>query len=162
MMVDMNISRTQIIRPLTLVPALAALLALSACGSSVSDADAKTARAAAVEATGGGKAGDVEAADADEAYAYDVEVTMPDGGTVDVAVGADGKALPLDNDEVVGEERAAVVKAARAKVGDHQVTSLERGDAEDGYAYEVELDTGLFSSATVLLDSNQKVIRATE
>jgi uncharacterized membrane protein YkoI len=63
-------------------------LTLSACGGSddeaLSSADRDKASAAALKYVGGGSVTDAERGDGDDKYAYQVEVTLPNGTDIDV------------------------------------------------------------------------------
>jgi len=63
----------------------------------VSGQDADRAREAAVRAVSGGKAGSVELDDEDGAT-YEVEVTRPDGTTVDVRLDKDFRVVVVESD----------------------------------------------------------------
>ena len=60
-------------------------------------AQAKQAKAAALEATGGGKVNSVETDDENGAT-YEVEVTKPDGDTVDVRLDEDFAVVVIEGD----------------------------------------------------------------
>ena len=64
-------------------------------------ADAAT--QAALEATGGGTANSVEN-DTENGATYEVEVTKPDGSTVDVRLDADYQVVVIEGDSDSGEE----------------------------------------------------------
>lgn len=66
-------------------------------GPSVTGPEADRAVAAAVAATGGGKANGVER-DNEKGATWEVEVTRPDGSTVDVRLGADYRVIVIDGD----------------------------------------------------------------
>lgn len=69
-------------------------------GEQVSGPDAARAKAAALDLTGGGTANAVEHDDEDGAV-WEVEVTKPDGSTVDVRLDADYGKVAIESD---GEE----------------------------------------------------------
>lgn len=64
----------------------------------VSGPDAAKAKAAALELTGGGTANAVERDDEDGAV-WEVEVTKPDGNTVDVRLDADYGKVAIESDD---------------------------------------------------------------
>lgn len=66
-------------------------------GPSVTGPEADRAVAAALAATGGGKANAVERDD-EKGATWEVEVTKPDGTTVDVRLGADYRVVVIDGD----------------------------------------------------------------
>lgn len=82
--------RTSSLRPrIAVVGAISALaLTLGACGGSddeaLSSSDRTKASAAALEYVGGGAVTDAERGDGDDSYAYQVEVTLPNGTDIDV------------------------------------------------------------------------------
>ena len=82
--------RTTSLRPRLAAVGLTAALALTlgACGGSddeaLSSADRNKAEAAALKYVGGGAVTDAERGDGDDKYAYQVEVTLPNGTDIDV------------------------------------------------------------------------------
>lgn len=74
--------------PLALAGIVTALtLTLGACGGedeTLSSADREKASAAALAHVGGGVVTDAERGDGDDPYAYEVEVTLPNGTDIDV------------------------------------------------------------------------------
>jgi uncharacterized membrane protein YkoI len=82
--------RTTSLRPRLAAVGLTAALALTlgACGGSddeaLSSADRDKASAAALTYVGGGAVTDAERGDGDDKYAYQVEVTLPNGTDIDV------------------------------------------------------------------------------
>jgi uncharacterized membrane protein YkoI len=102
-------------RRIVVVGAAAAVLAVAAgagiaqavSGSeeSVPGAIAQKARVAAVAATGGGTALEVERQDGDGAGVYEVEVRRPDGSTVEVHLDARFRAVGTVADDDTGPEQ---------------------------------------------------------
>ncbi|MFC5676530.1 PepSY domain-containing protein [Aeromicrobium endophyticum] len=82
--------RTTSLRPRLAAVGLTAALALTlgACGGSddetLSSGDRNKAEAAALKYVGGGAVTDAERGDGDDTYAYQVEVTLPNGTDIDV------------------------------------------------------------------------------
>jgi uncharacterized membrane protein YkoI len=82
--------RTTSLRPRLAAAGLTAALALTlgACGGSddeaLSSGDRNKAEAAALKYVGGGAVTDAERGDGDDKYAYQVEVTLPNGTDIDV------------------------------------------------------------------------------
>jgi uncharacterized membrane protein YkoI len=66
-------------------------------GPSVTGPDADRAVAAALQATGGGRANAVER-DSEDGATWEVEVTKPDGSTVDVRLDAQFKVVVIEGD----------------------------------------------------------------
>ena len=64
--------------------------------------EAEAATAAALEATGGGHANAVER-DSENGATWEVEVTKPDGTTVDVRLGADYSVVVIEGDAESGD-----------------------------------------------------------
>lgn len=79
-----------------------AALAVGGGDSSVSGATARKAVAAALAATGGGRANSVERDDENGAT-YEVEVRKTDGSTVDVRLGADFRVIVVESDSEQGD-----------------------------------------------------------
>lgn len=71
-------------------------------GPSVTGPDADRAVAAALSATGGGKANAVER-DNEKGATWEVEVTRPDGTTVDVRLRADYSVVVIEPDSEAGD-----------------------------------------------------------
>lgn len=75
-------------KPLSIAAlALAATFTLSACGGDdekISSSDRTKASAAALAYVGGGAVTDAEKGDGDDGFAYEVEVTLPNGTDIDV------------------------------------------------------------------------------
>jgi hypothetical protein len=96
--------RTMVIAGAALATTLALTgggLALAAGGDgegSVTGPDAERAVAAALEATGGGKANAVER-DSEDGATWEVEVSKPDGTTVDVRLDADFGVMKVESDD---------------------------------------------------------------
>ena len=74
-------------------------------GRSVTSAQAKQARAAALAATGGGTVNALEA-DSEQGATYEVEVRKPDGSTVDVRLDASYKVVAVDSDQETNDDQA--------------------------------------------------------
>jgi uncharacterized membrane protein YkoI len=79
--------------------------AVSGSEESVPGAIAQKARVAAVAATGGGTALEVERQDGDAAGAYEVEVRRPDGSAVEVHLDARFRAVGTVADDDMGSEQ---------------------------------------------------------
>jgi hypothetical protein len=79
-----------------------AALAVGGSDSSASGPTAHKAVAAALAATGGGRANSVERDDENGAT-YEVEVTKTDGSTVDVRLGADFHVIVIESDSEQGD-----------------------------------------------------------
>lgn len=106
-------------RLITIVAALGLLGGLAVGGAAIASAtggskeqasgpEADKARAAALAHVGGGTAGSVER-DSEDGAAWEVEVTRPDGTTVDVLLGADYRVLAVESEsEQAGEPDDAI------------------------------------------------------
>jgi uncharacterized membrane protein YkoI len=79
--------------------------AVSGSEESVPGATAQKARVAAVAATGGGTALEVERQDGDAAGVYEVEVRRPDGSEVEVHLDARFRAVGTVADDDTGSEQ---------------------------------------------------------
>jgi hypothetical protein len=79
--------------------------AVSGSEEAVPGAIAQKARVAAVAATGGGRALEVERQDGDGAGAYEVEVQRPDGSKVEVHLDARFRAVDTVADDDTGSEQ---------------------------------------------------------
>lgn len=130
--------------------------------------------AAAVEAAGGGEAVDVETSD-DPGEAYEVEVRLPDGAEVDVALDADLAVVAQERDDrdddqdddrgdrdaddrvLSDQERTAAEKAALAAVGGGTVLDVEVSD-DRGVAYEMEVRDADGTEWDVDLDADMQVV----
>ena len=66
-------------------------------------AQAEQARKAALEATGGGRVNSVET-DSEDGATYEVEVTEPDGDTVDVRLDEDFAVVVIEGDSDQGDQ----------------------------------------------------------
>jgi uncharacterized membrane protein YkoI len=64
---------------------------------------AEQAKTAALDATGGGKVNSVES-DSENGATYEVEVTKPDGATVDVRLDGDFKVVVIEGDGDTGSD----------------------------------------------------------
>ncbi|MCR6031554.1 hypothetical protein GGQ22_08845 [Nocardioides sp. zg-579] len=141
--------------------------------------------AAAVQAVGSGEAVDVETSD-DPGEAYEVEVRLPDGGEVDVALDQDLALVGQDTDDrddtddtddtddidgpgdrdaddrvLDPAERKAAEKAALDAVGGGTVTDVEASD-DPGEAYDVEVRATDGTEWDVELDADLQVLRKTQ
>ncbi|MDN4174197.1 hypothetical protein QWY28_14635 [Nocardioides sp. SOB77] len=176
-----------------LIPTVAAVAVLGLGGTvwattanadgTVEGAQRDRVAAAAVEAVGSGEAVDVETSD-DAGEAYEVEVRLPDGGEVDVALDEDLAVVAQDADDDTTDdagdddttddadgtdaddralepaEREAAERAALDAVGSGTVADVEAGD-DLGEAYEVEVRAEDGTEWDVELDADHQVIRKT-
>ncbi|MDN4163405.1 PepSY domain-containing protein [Nocardioides abyssi] len=174
-----------------LVPTVAAVAVLGIGGTvwattasadgTVDGAERDRVAAAAVEAVGSGEAVDVETSD-DPGEAYEVEVRLPDGGEVDVALDSDLGVVAQDRDDdrddrdddsddvrddrddrdaddrvLSAEERTAAGDAALEAVGGGTVLDVEASD-DRGEAYEVEVRATDGTEWDVELDADLTVL----
>lgn len=127
---------------------------------------------AALEHAGGGRVTGTEKDD--EESAYEVEVTLDDGGQLDVQLDADYRVVGDERDErddetddaddaadgsdepLTGEELDRASEAALAHAGGGQVTDSETG--EDGYDYQVEVTLDDGTEVDVHLDDAFQVV----
>ncbi|MFI5429907.1 PepSY domain-containing protein [Aeromicrobium sp. UC242_57] len=176
--------------PLPLIAlALTATLALSACGSddpSLSAGDREKASAAALQHVGGGSVTDAERGDGDDTYAYEVEVTLPNGTDIDVelddtfaVINSPAKAsdftestpsstaspsttpssrVPDDDRALSGSTLAKAEAAALKATGGGQVTETSGSDDAD-HVYEVDVLLQNGQDVTVELDQTFKVTK---
>ena len=149
----------------------------------VTGPEADRATEAALAATGGGTANSVER-DNEDGASWEVEVTRPDGSTVDVRLDAGYKVVVIegdseesddaedsdDADEPAGapdedtEENVSAAdadratKAALAATGGGTAESVDR-DSEDGATWEVEVIKADGTAVDVRLDANFEVVK---
>lgn len=174
----------------TLGTALVLSLTLSACGSdddAISSADRKKASAAALEYVGAGKVTETDRGDSDDGYAYEVEVTLPDGTDIEVELDDDFKVInnpprasdlatqaptgspsatpsapstvaPDDDRGLLGKTLVRAKAAALKATGGGEVISTGGSDDAD-HVYEVEVRLPSGEDVTVELDADFKVTR---
>jgi uncharacterized membrane protein YkoI len=181
------------VRPRLAAVGLTAVLALTlgACGGSddetLSAADRDKATSAALEYVGGGKVTDAERGDGDDAYAYQVEVTLPGGADIDVELddsfavtnnppkaselasdapaatpatpgGDPSSSVPSDDRPLTGDTLAKASAAALKAAGGGEVTETSTSDDAD-HAYEVDVLMPDGQDLTVELDTAFTVTR---
>ncbi len=182
----MNTSKLRTKR--VIVPAIATVAVLgiggtvwattAAADGTVDGTERDRVAAAAVEAVGSGEAVDVETSD-DPGEAYEVEVRLPDGAEVDVALDGDLAVVSQDRDDdtdddtddddaddrdddaddraLSADERTAAGEAALAAVGGGTVVDVEASD-DRGEAYEVEVRDADGTEWDVELDADLEVL----
>jgi uncharacterized membrane protein YkoI len=181
----MNTSKLRTKR--VLVPAVATVAVLGIGGTvwattasaddAVDGSERDRVAAAAVEAVGSGEAVDVETSD-DPGETYEVEVRLPEGGEVDVALDGDLGVVSEDRDDdsdddrfdddaddradrddraLTAEERSAAGEAAVTAVGGGTVVDVDASD-DRGEAYEVEVRDADGTEWDVELDADLKVL----
>jgi uncharacterized membrane protein YkoI len=165
-------------------------LPLGACGGSDEDetlsaSQRDKASAAALTYVGGGAVTDAERGDGDDKYAFQVEVTLPNGTDIDVELddsyavtnsppkAADFEATtpssaptdvdpsavaPEDDRALTGSTLSKATAAALKATGGGQVTETSRSDDAD-HAYEVDVLQADGKDVTVELDAGFKVTR---
>ncbi len=170
--------------------AVAAALTLGACGGdddTISAADREKASAAAIDYMGGGAVTDAERGDGDDAYAYAVEVTLPNGTDIDVELDdsfavtnnppkasdfTDPSAAPSDDassapsstpgseddQALTGDTLKKATDAALQETGGGTVTETSNSDDAD-HAYEVDVDLDNGEDVTVELDESFAVTK---
>ncbi len=169
--------------------AVAAALTLGACGGdddALSASDREKASAAAIDYMGGGSVTDAERGDGDDAYAYAVEVTLPNGTDIDVELDdafavtnnppkaddfTDPSAAPSDDapsssstpgseddQALTGDTLTRASDAALAETGGGTVTETSTSDDAD-HAYEVDVDLDTGEDVTVELDESFTVTK---
>jgi uncharacterized membrane protein YkoI len=165
-------------------------LTMSACGGdadgAVSKTDREKASAAAIKATGGGVVTDTERGDADDTFAYEVEVTFSNGSDVDVELDEKFAVLntpPKESDFAAQAEPSApepqTSQVAPRDADDRPLTGttlkkasaaalkaagggkvVETGGSDDrDHAYEVDVLLSNNEDVTVELDKSFKVTK---
>lgn len=177
-------------KPLALAGLTAALaLTLGACGGdddTLSSADREKASAAALAHVGGGAVTDADRGDGDDGYAYEVEVTLPNGTELDVelddsfkvtnspptaadfeaapaptdgATPAPATATPSDDDQpLTGSTLTQATDAALKATEGGKVTEATTSDDPD-HAYEVDVLLPGGEDVTVELSEDFAVTR---
>lgn len=174
--------------PLTLAGlAVAAALTLGACGGdddALSASDRQKASAAALAYVGGGAVTDADRGDGDDPFAFEVEVTLPNGTDIDVELDeafkvtnsppkaadfADPAATPSasestpspsadDDQPLTGDTLKKASDAALKATGGGTVTETSGSDDAD-HVYEVDVDLANGEDVTVELDDAFKVTK---
>ncbi len=167
-------------------------LALGACGSddeALSTSDREKASAAALAHVGGGAVTDAERGDGDDTYAYQVEVTLPNGTDLDVelddaftvtntpakasdfATDAPAAAAPSaavtpapsavapDDDRALTGETLTKAKAAALKATGEGQVTETSGSDDADHVYEVDVLLPSGEDVTVELDADFKVTK---
>lgn len=178
-------------KPLSIAAlALAATFTLSACGGDdekISSSDRTKASAAALAYVGGGAVTDAEKGDGDDGFAYEVEVTLPNGTDIDVELddafkvtnspakaadlategAADATPTPSatssasvspDDRPLTGATLDKASAAALKATGEGRVTETSGSDDRD-HVYEVDVLLPSGEDVTVELDQAFKVTK---
>ena len=165
---------------------VALALTLGACGGDdekISSADRTKASAAAIAYVGGGAVTDAERGDGDDDFAYEVEVTLPNGTDIDVELddafavtnnpakaadfaadaaqtpatttpsGTPSTVAPDDDRALLGETLTKASAAALEATGEGQVTETSGSDDAD-HVYEVDVLLPSGEDVTVELDAD--------